>query len=79
MAAPSTYSATDSAFAPVAGITLILLVVQVGKSIFSKPTPKRPTTFKLGAAANKSALTWVKLRTIKPSICCSEAIKVASC
>ena len=56
-AAPTTYSATDSAFAPVAGITLILRFAHAGNSIFSRPTPSLPTTLKFGAPSNISSFT----------------------
>ena len=67
IAVPITYSATASAFAPVAGITSMPRASHAATSMLSSPTPSRPTTLSRGAAASSSASTCVRLRTISAS------------
>ena len=66
-AAPITYSATERALAPVAGMTSIRRALQAGRSMLSSPTPSLPTTLSLGASASSDASTCVRLRTINAS------------
>src|SRR6185312_14958728 len=66
-ATPITYSATERALAPVAGMTSIRRAAQADRSMLSSPTPSRPTTLRRGAAASRAAFTCVRLRTINAS------------
>ena len=52
-----TYSATESAFIPVAGWTNILFFLQYSVSILSRPTPNLPIYFKFSAF---SKIDWFK-------------------
>ena len=70
---PTTYSATDSAFAPVAGITFMPRASQAGTSMLSRPTPRRPTTRHRFRAASSSPRTWVRLRTTMASALAASA------
>ena len=63
----TTYSATESAFIPVAGWTWIFLFLQYSVSILSKPTPNLPINFNLNAFFKISKFTWVLFLTIRPS------------
>ena len=63
----STYSATASALAPVAGMTAMPRAAQASTSMLSRPTPSRPTTRSGRAAASSAPCTWVRLRTINAS------------
>ena len=61
-------SAVVIVFPSGAFITTIPRAVAAGTSILSTPTPARPFTRKRLAALIKSAVTFVSLRTIKPSL-----------
>jgi hypothetical protein len=77
-ATATTYSATDSAFAPLAGMTSIPRDSHATTSMLSSPTPSRPTTRSRAAAASGVPLTWVRLRTIQASASGSAAASAAA-
>ena len=60
------YSDTDVALAPRAEHTSMPRASQPSTSMLSRPTPRRPTTFSLGASSSSALLTCVRLRTIRP-------------
>ena len=76
-AAVMTYSATDSAFAPVAGITSIARASQAARSMLSSPEPSRPITFTRAAASSTRPRTCVRLRTIHASAVATAASSAA--
>src|SRR5210317_1305055 len=63
-----TYSATDTVFAPVAGIIVIFFFLHSSTLILFRPTPRRPITFNCLEAAKIVSLTKVLFLTIKASI-----------
>src|SRR5574343_863722 len=67
MAVPTTYSATLSALAPVAGSTGRPRARQASTSMLSRPTPRRPTTRQRVSASSSLPRTWVRLRTMNAS------------
>src|SRR2546422_98381 len=60
---PIACSAALTVFAPGAFITAMPRRVAAWTSIVSTPVPARATTWRRGARANRSAVTWVSLRT----------------